>query len=551
MRGWHIGASTPEPIISSEWASSSTTTVFGKPDKASLTTEPGLVEDSAPPAEDLPAKADRTTPPDLVSALADTDVTIHRPYSRPTPRRWQRPYIARIALADAGAAAVGKLVAAAVSGPARLPSNFALTLVFVAAWLTVLATGRTYETRWLGVGSTEYRRILYSAVGAFAVVAAVEAVRSEPMRYPTVLAVGLTTVLDLLARLLLRRRLYQARWRGRYMDRVVAVGSIDSIAHVVRTLTGEAHHGLEVVGACVVEGSAVAGRHAAVREILGVPVVGGLEDVSDAVLDTGSQVVLVAASGDLSPQMLRRLAWSLETLGSELIVSPGLVEVAGPRLTVRPYPSLPLLHVEQPRLSGTARVVKGFGDRLLAGVLLVLLSPVLVAIALLVMATSPGGAFFKQTRIGLGGRSFQVWKFRSMVSDADALIESLTTLNEKDEVLFKMRRDPRVTRLGAFLRRFSLDELPQLFNVVNGSMSLVGPRPPLPREVDDYGSDVRRRLLVKPGITGLWQVSGRSELSWRESVRLDLRYVENWTVGLDISILWRTLHAVVGGRGAY
>jgi exopolysaccharide biosynthesis polyprenyl glycosylphosphotransferase len=190
-------------------------------------------------------------------------------------------------------------------------------------------------------------------------------------------------------------------------------------------------------------------------------------------------------------------------------------------------------------------------DRTLALLLLVLICPLLLVVAAAVKCTSRGPVFFKQHRVGRGQREFLLWKFRTMTADAEAQRARLEALNEHDGPLFKMRSDPRVTPVGRLLRRWSIDELPQLLNVVRGDMSLVGPRPPLPSEVAGYSTDVRRRLLVKPGVTGLWQVSGRSDLSWEETVRLDLHYVENWSVAFDFLILWKTLGAVFRGRGAY
>jgi exopolysaccharide biosynthesis polyprenyl glycosylphosphotransferase len=226
--------------------------------------------------------------------------------------------------------------------------------------------------------------------------------------------------------------------------------------------------------------------------------------------------------------------------------------VAGPRLHIRPLCGLPLLHVEQPDLDGGRRLVKTAMDRIGSLLALLLLSPALIGIAIAVKATSRGSVLFAQTRVGRSGREFQMWKFRSMESDAEQRLSELTAQNRHgDEVLFKIARDPRVTPVGRWLRRFSLDELPQLVNVLRGEMSLVGPRPPLPGEVARYGSDVHRRLLVRPGLTGLWQINGRSDLSWDESIRLDLRYVENWSLSMDLLILWRTLAAVVTGQGAY
>jgi exopolysaccharide biosynthesis polyprenyl glycosylphosphotransferase len=234
-----------------------------------------------------------------------------------------------------------------------------------------------------------------------------------------------------------------------------------------------------------------------------------------------------------------------------LFVSPGLIEIAGPRLHVRPFVGLPLLSIEEPVFSGPKRMLKGALDRVGALLAIVLMAPVLLAIAVAVGVSSRGPVLYRQQRVGAHGRLYMMYKFRSMVDGADAKLQDLLTLNEGHGLLFKMRQDPRVTPVGRWLRRLSLDELPQLFNVLTGSMSLVGPRPPLPHEVERYDTSIRRRLLVKPGLTGLWQISGRSDLSWEESVRLDLRYVENWSLALDLLIMWKTLSAVLRSHGAY
>jgi exopolysaccharide biosynthesis polyprenyl glycosylphosphotransferase len=257
----------------------------------------------------------------------------------------------------------------------------------------------------------------------------------------------------------------------------------------------------------------------------------------------------VTSASETAAQYLRSLSWQLEGTGLELLVAPGLVEVAGPRLHIRPFDGLPLLSVEQPRFSGWRRVVKGGIDRSLALVALVVLLPVLGALALAVRASGP--VLYRQQRVGLGGQEFTMLKFRSMVVGADQQVAGLSDGNDADGLLFKMRADPRVTPVGRWLRRLSLDELPQLVNVLRGDMSLVGPRPPLPREVAQYDTSVSRRLLVKPGLTGLWQISGRSDLPWEEAVRLDLRYVENWSLAMDVQILWKTARAVVSASGAY
>jgi exopolysaccharide biosynthesis polyprenyl glycosylphosphotransferase len=231
-------------------------------------------------------------------------------------------------------------------------------------------------------------------------------------------------------------------------------------------------------------------------------------------------------------------------------VDPGLMEVAGPRLHVDPVDGFPLLRLTRPTFTGLPWIVKHLVDRVGSALLLLLVAPLLLAVAIGVKLDG-GPVLFRQTRVGRHGREFRMLKFRSMTADAERRVAELRTANEGAGPLFKMRRDPRTTRVGAVLRRYSLDELPQLVNVLLGDMSLVGPRPPLPSEVAAYGRDARRRLLVKPGLTGLWQISGRSDLSWEQSVRLDLRYVENWNLALDAQILWKTVGAVVRSRGAY
>jgi exopolysaccharide biosynthesis polyprenyl glycosylphosphotransferase len=279
--------------------------------------------------------------------------------------------------------------------------------------------------------------------------------------------------------------------------------------------------------------------------------VAGLGDVAEMAALHQVDTVAVTSSSETAAEYLRLLAWQLEGTGIELLVAPGLVEVAGPRLHIRPLEGLPLLSIEQPRFEGWRRVVKGAVDRVAAVVLLVVLAPVFLAAALAVRLSSPGPILYRQERVGLGGTSFTMFKFRSMVVDAAAQRDALLAQNVSDGLLFKIPDDPRITPAGRWLRRFSIDELPQLINVLNGSMSLVGPRPPLPDEVARYDTSVKRRLLVKPGLTGLWQISGRSDLPWEEAVRLDLRYVENWSLALDAMILWKTGRAVLTRSGAY
>ncbi|GFJ80496.1 sugar transferase [Phytohabitans houttuyneae] len=323
---------------------------------------------------------------------------------------------------------------------------------------------------------------------------------------------------------------------------MIVVGHELAVVHITRQLRRERYHGLEVVGACLPAGGDGA---------VGLPVYGTFDDVALAVDAAAADTVIVLSCPELDGHALRRLAWRLERDEVDLIVASALVDVAGDRTTIRPVDGLPMLHVEHPRLEGGARVVKEIVDRVGAAALLALLSPLLLTLAVRIRRDSAGPVFFRQVRVGRDGQPFVMFKFRSMYLDAEARLAEIRHLNEHDGVLFKVRNDPRVTPVGRWLRRLSLDELPQLFNVLCGQMSLVGPRPPLPEEVAAYPDDVRRRLAVKPGMTGLWQVSGRSDLPWEEAVRLDLRYVENWSLSFDLVIMARTVSAVARSAGAY
>jgi exopolysaccharide biosynthesis polyprenyl glycosylphosphotransferase len=402
-----------------------------------------------------------------------------------------------------------------------------------------------YDARFWGAGSEEYRRILNAGVCLTATVAVVAyAARADLARGYVALALPVLTALDLLARLWLRKRLHKLRSYGLCMRKVVAVGHPDVIADLAAELRRDTRHGLSVVAACVVGPQ----RPAAID---GVPVIGGLGNVVGVVEQFEADTVAVLACPEMSGARLRDLAWALEKNDTDLCVAPALLDVAGPRITIRPAAGLPLLHMDHPEFTGARRLIKEAFDRALAIVALLLLLPLLAAVTVAIRMGDGGPALFRQTRVGKDGRPFTLFKFRTMVVDAEARKAQLACLNETGGVLFKIRKDPRVTPMGEWLRRWSVDEMPQLINVVRGDMSLVGPRPPLPDEVARYVDHVRRRLAVKPGITGLWQVTGRSDLTWDESVRLDLRYVENWSLMLDVQILWKTLSAVLGGCGAY
>jgi exopolysaccharide biosynthesis polyprenyl glycosylphosphotransferase len=421
----------------------------------------------------------------------------------------------------------------------------AFTVALPALWLASIALAGGYDPRFIGVGSDEFRRVLSAAVSLTAGVAIISyATTHDLARGYVVIALPCAAAFDLTARYHLRKRLHRRRRRGHNMRRTVAVGHAPAVEDLVALLRRDAYHGLSVVGACLAGGTMLS-------EIAGVPVFGGLGNVPSAVGRFGADTVAVLACPEMNGIRLRELAWDLEKTGTDMCVAAALLDVAGPRTTIRPVAGLPLLHVDHPELAGGKQVLKGVFDKVTAVTALILTVPLFVVIALAIRFTDHGPVFFRQIRVGRDGRTFRVWKFRTMVVDAERRKVELAAHNEAAGALFKMRRDPRVTRAGAWLRRTSLDELPQLLNVLFGDMSLVGPRPALPAEAAKYGDHMRRRLVVKPGITGLWQISGRSDLPWDEAVRLDLRYVENWSFTLDLQILWKTWSAVIRGSGAY
>ncbi|MGY5882436.1 sugar transferase [Modestobacter lacusdianchii] len=438
----------------------------------------------------------------------------------------------------------GPTTGAFSQGRASIGMAVALPLV----WVLAMLVARAYEQRFLWIGPEEFRRVFSAAVLLLAGVGTVSwAFQLEVARGFVVLALPLATLLTLLVRYGYRLDVHRQRQHGKYEQTAIIVGHRNGVAALHEQIAREAYHGYRVIGCCLPTGrGAVAGA-----TFRGLPVLGDVKDVVDVVRRYEVDTVAVLPSPELDGPVLRRLGWDLEKTDAELLLAPAVTEIVGPRVRIRPVCGLPLLHMERPELRGVRRLAKESVDRVGAALALLVLLPVLVGAALAVKSTSRGPVFFRQERVGRDGQVFAMLKFRSMVVGAERLIPQLSADDEGNGVLFKMKRDPRVTRAGRVLRRYSLDELPQLLNVLRGEMSLVGPRPPLPTEVEGYGFDMRRRFLVKPGITGLWQVSGRSDLSWDDSVRIDVRYVENWSLTFDFMILWKTLGAVIRGAGAY
>jgi exopolysaccharide biosynthesis polyprenyl glycosylphosphotransferase len=459
---------------------------------------------------------------------------------------WAKEYLRKAAVVDLGCAVLGVFAAVQLRfGNHVTVTYLALSLALPVLWVASVWLAGGYDVRFVGTGSDEFRKVLNAGVGLTAAVALFSfAVNLQLSRGYVVIALPSVTLFDLVGRYALRKRLHRRRASGLCLVRVVVVGHEPAVAGLIGELGRDRYHGLTVVGACLA-------RPSGCGQVAGVPVYGGLDDVTAAVDKCGADTVAVLACPEIDGVKLRGLAWELEKTGTDLCVSPALLDVAGPRTTIRPTAGLTLLHVDHPQLGGVRLLLKELFDRCVAALGLILFAPLLAVLGAAIWLHDGGPALFTQVRVGKDGQRFRIYKFRTMVVDAEQRKAQLMAGNDGDGVLFKLRRDPRITTVGARLRRWSVDELPQLANVLLGHMSLVGPRPALPEEAARYADHVRRRLVVKPGITGLWQVSGRSDLSWEESVRLDLRYVENWSFALDVQILWKTIAVLIRKSGAY
>ncbi|MCA5893010.1 sugar transferase [Isoptericola sp. NEAU-Y5] len=469
---------------------------------------------------------------------------------------WQSVYRRRLLLTDAGVVVGTAVVAALFRGRVTADSltssvlgdQILLALALSVAWLCGLGLARSYDVRVFASGPSEYQRVfdaswrLVTPLALFALI-----VSAWPgLRTFLLVAVPLGVVALLAGRWANRTWLHRQRLRGHAVTQVLAVGLRDQVERLISELNSRPS-GYRVVGVCVpASGGARPGE-----EVLGVPVLGDLTTAGAMAAAVGADCVAVSGSDCITADVVRRLGWELEPAGVDLMLTAELADVAGPRITVTPEQSVSLLHVDAPRFTGPRYVLKSVADWIGAALITVLTLPVMIPVALAVALTSRGGVLFRQDRVGRDGRTFKMLKFRSMRVGADRDARLLGGESDGAGVLFKLREDPRVTRVGKVIRRYSLDELPQLFNVLAGQMSLVGPRPPLPQEVSRYEARMRRRLRVKPGITGLWQVGGRSSLSWEETVRLDVYYAENWTLFGDFLILVRTAKAVLSARGAY
>lgn len=471
-------------------------------------------------------------------------------------QQWERRFRARLHVTDTVIVLLASALASAISllgtsAPAMMADPWLFLrapLTAATLWLVALAVLNTREPAILGGGAKEYTRVAHAtgfALGTLAMLYVLfewEGVRSQ--LFWGLPAGGFALIVS---RWLSRRWLVRQRAAGRYCSRTIVVGSRDDVEYAIRTLGGDGKLGYTVVGTALLDDDIDSLRvddhvYAVVR---------GADAVPRAAAGLRADTIIVAGQPTGDPSYIKRLAWELEGTAAELVLSSRIADVAGPRMSLRPVEGMPLIHVRIPTFDGGAHLIKRALDIVVSGFALLCFAPVAFVIAMAIKIDDPGPAFFHQERVGRDGRTFKMVKFRSMRVNAEAELAKLLEANEGAGPLFKLKEDPRVTRIGSFLRRYSLDEVPQFWNVLRGDMSVVGPRPPLPSEVTAYDGTVFRRLYIKPGITGPWQVGGRSDLSWEESVRLDLRYVENWSVLSDIVLMWRTAKVMIKPEGAY
>lgn len=475
-------------------------------------------------------------------------------------RRWQHLYAGRLRVSDSVIVFASVMLAQYVrfgESPARTsaysgPVMTLFSVLFATLWLSALAVFQTRSPRVIGAGIDEYRRIGSASFWTFGIIAMVTLLAKVDLaRGYLAIALPVGTIALLTSRSLWRRHIGTLRARGQCQTKVLAIGDRQAVSHLAQELARAPRAGCVVVGVCIPGYGPSRGNTLTVqgRE---VPILGDERHAVAAIDSCGADTVAVTRTEHFGVRGIRELMWQLETKDVDLVVSPGVMDVAEARLTLQLTAGLPLLHVEKPQYEGTQRFQKQAFDFLFSLAALIAAAPLLMVAAIAIKLTSRGPIFYRSERIGIDGNPFTMLKFRTMTDGADRQIDHLLPQNEcTGGVLFKMRKDPRVTPVGRVLRRFSIDELPQFVNVLKGDMSVVGPRPPLRREVENYAGDVKRRLLVKPGVSGLWQVSGRSDLSWEESVRLDLSYVDNWSMAGDLMIVAKTVKAVLTSHGAY
>lgn len=497
---------------------------------------------------------------ELQGTAGAVDLRSH--FLRPGERdRWRTRYVRRLLVTDIAVVSAAVLLAqfgtlewskswAFDWEPHFQGRHTAISVAIVLAWLAFLSASDTRSPRVIGTGGAEYRKLVSSSLHLFGLIAIVSlTMKFDLTRNYLSIALPLGLLGLVLTRFLWRRHAARRRAVGGYQRSVLVVGSAAAARSMAMAFSRHQMFGYHVVGVCVSDRPEDAGRSEIEVGGRTIPIVGDDRSVVRAARRTGADTVAVMATDHLGPQDIRTMAWDLHAFGAELIVAPGVFNISETRMTSQLLAGMPMLHIEKPQYDRAMSIRKAIFDILFATVALIFVAPIMIAIAAAVKFTSKGPVFYLSERIGVDGKPFRMIKFRSMQADAERQVGAL--IDGANPLFFKMKQDPRVTPVGQFLRKYSLDELPQFFNVLRRDMSVVGPRPQVRREVHSYDGIMRRRLLVKPGVTGLWQVSGRSDLTPAESVELDLSYVENWSMSLDVGIIVKTVNTVARGDGAY
>lgn len=425
------------------------------------------------------------------------------------------------------------------------------SVVLTIAWLIALELNKSRDISLVGIGTEEYGRVFSATAWVFGLIAVGSLLfkfQISRSYLAMALVMGLTALV--IGRHWVRRDLARRRTKGQYITRVVVLGTTDAVQVLCESLRRTAAAGYRVVGVCVPDFDGEVGEEL-VTPVGVAPILGSGESVESALQLTSADALAVAAVEHLGHTRMKKLVWRLESLGIDLIVVPGVTDIAGTRLQIRPIDNLPLFHIAPPRQDGPSAVAKRMLDLMVGTAAMLAALPILLIAAAAIKLDDGGPVIFRQERVGLHGKRFRIFKLRTMVVDAEAKKDTERAATGGASIFYKSACDSRITRVGRFLRASSIDELPQLFNVLSGAMSIVGPRPLVPGEgasVDDF---LERRGLVKPGITGMWQISGRSDLSEEERIRLDHSYVDNWSPVLDLVIVWRTVRAVLKREGAY
>lgn len=417
-----------------------------------------------------------------------------------------------------------------------------LSLLFLPVWLLAIAAEGGYTQRYLFIGSEEYRRLFHATAFAALGSTLITFLFKIDLSRGWMMLSWLFALLLLLTERYLYRRWRQFQNRRRPpQHKVLIIGSNKEAAEVAKVINNASYLGSQVVGALNGIG----------RSVKDIRVIGQVSNLKAKVAEVKPEAVVVipSALGAKAASVYSQL----KDLNCHVYITPSLKDVVSSRVSIQPIGELPLIRVEKVTIDGLKGFLKRLFDLTVTLPLLVLLAPFFLLISVLIKLDTPGSVFFRQTRVGKNGRLFTCYKFRSMVVNAEAKLKELKKLNEAKGHIFKIKNDPRITKVGRWLRRYSLDELPQLFNVLKGEMSLVGPRPPLPSEVANYNEWEKQRLAVKPGMTGYWQIYGRAQdvFDFEEVVKMDLFYIENWSLTLDLYLLWRTLWVVLAGKGAY